>query len=500
LATIYGEQIRLLWYNKPQIVYTIKERLLSVSDTSYDVVVIGAGPGGYVAAIRASQLGLKVAVVERQYWGGVCLNIGCIPTKAMLHTADLLEEARDAKRFGVVTGEVSLDYAATLSNKDRVVKASAQGVSFLMKKNKIATHNGSAKIVARNTIEVTAADGTKTTLSAKNIIIATGAKPRDIPQIGAEFDEDRILSSTGALNLQEVPKSLVVIGAGAIGCEFASMFRTFGSEVTIVEMQSRIVPVEDEEVSAELGRAFQKRGINILTNAKLLKVEKTATSVTATVELDGKEQQITAERMLVGIGWQALNNKNIGLEEVGVETDPRGFIQVDSMMRTNVEGIYAVGDCTIKTPWLAHKASAEALIAAEHIAGHHPAPIDYGKIPGCTYTSPEIASVGLTEAKARELGYDVKIGKFPFSANGKARILDAKIGFVKLVVDKQYDEVLGMHIIGPHATELIAEGGVALSHEATAESLMRTIHAHPTLYEALGEAEHAAAEGQGIHI
>lgn len=472
-----------------------------MSDTTYDVVVIGAGPGGYVAAIRASQLGLKVAVVERQYWGGVCLNVGCIPTKALLHTADLLEEARDGKRFGVVTQDVSLDFGAAMANKDRVVKASTQGVSFLMKKNKIDTINGSARIAGRNSVQVTGNDGKQINLTAKNIIIATGAKARDIPQIGATFDEDRILSSTGALNLKEVPKSLLVIGAGAIGCEFASMFRTFGSEVTIVEMQSRIVPVEDEEVSTELARAFTKRGIKLLTSAKLTKVERTDTQVTATViDADGKEQKLTAERMLVGIGWQATNNKGIGLEEVGVATDERGFIKVDSMMRTNVEGIYAIGDCTVKTPWLAHKASAEALVAAEHIAGHNPPPIDYNKIPGCTYTNPEIGSVGLTEAKARELGYDVKVGKFPFSANGKARILDAKFGFVKVVSDKQYDEVLGIHIIGPHATELIAEGGVALSHEATSESLMRTIHAHPTLYEALGEAEHAAAEGQPIHL
>jgi dihydrolipoamide dehydrogenase len=477
------------------------ERQLSVSDTPYDVVVIGAGPGGYVAAIRASQLGLKAAVVERQYWGGVCLNIGCIPAKALLHTADLLDEARDAKRFGVIAQGVSLDFGAAMANKDRVVKVSTQGISYLMKKHKIDTFNGSGRLLGRGSVQVTDADGKQTNLTAKNVIIATGAKPRDIPQIGAAFDEDRILSSTGALALKEVPKSLLIIGAGAIGCEFASMYRAFGSEITLVEMLPRVVPLEDEEISAELGRAFTKRGIKVLTGAKLSGVDRSETQVVATiVDSNGKEQKVAAERMLVGIGWQASNNKGIGLEEAGVATDERGFIQVNGMMQTNVDGVYAIGDCTVKTPWLAHKASAEALVAAEHIAGHNPPAIDYEKVPGCTYTNPEIGSIGLTEAKARERGYDVKVGKFPFSANAKARILDARIGFIKVVADKQYDEVLGIHIIGPHATELIAEGGVALSHEATSESLMRTIHAHPTLYEALGEAEHAASEGEAIHI
>ena len=472
-----------------------------MSDTQYDIVVIGAGPGGYVAAIRAAQLGLKTAVVERQYWGGVCLNIGCIPAKALLHTADLLEEARDGKRFGVVAQQVSLDWGAAMANKDRVVKVSTQGVSFLMKKHKIDTFNGTGRLTGRGAIQVTGEDGKQTSLVAKNVIIATGAKPRDLPQIGAAFDEDRILSSTGALVLKEVPKSLLIVGAGGIGCEFASMYRAFGSEVTLVEMLPRIVPIEDEEISAELGRAFSKRGIKIMTGAKLGGVDRGESQVVATItDSSGKEQKIAAERMLVGIGWQASNNKGIGLEELGVATDERGFIQVNGMMQTNIDGVYAIGDCTVKTPWLAHKASAEALVAAEHIAGHHPPAIDYEKVPGCTYCSPEIGSIGLTEAKARERGYDVKGGKFPFSANGKARILDARVGFVKVVADKQYDEVLGIHIIGPHATELIAEGGVALSHEATAESLMRTIHAHPTLYEALGEAEHAAAEGEAIHI
>lgn len=472
-----------------------------MSESRYDVVVLGAGPGGYVAAIRAAQLGLKAAVVERQYMGGVCLNIGCIPTKAFLHSADLLDEAREAQRFGIVAQNVGVDWAGVLKYKDQVVKQMTGGVGFLMKKNKIDVHNGTGKITGRGQIQVTAEDGAQKTLETKNIIVAVGAKPRELPQIGGVYDEERILSSVGALSLRQVPKSLLVVGAGAIGVEFSSAFRSFGSEVTIVEALPRIVPAEDEEISAELTRAFQKRGIKLLTNVKVVGIEKGGEQVTATInDADGKEQKLSAERLILGIGWAPTNNRGIGLEELGVALDQRGYIQVDANMRTNVEGVYAIGDCTVRVPWLAHKASAEAIVAAEHIAGHHPQPIDYGKIPACTYCSPEIASVGISEAKAREQGYEVKIGKFPFSANGKATILGQRNGFVKVVSEAKYGEVLGVHMIGPRVTEMIAEAGVALSHEATAESLMRTIHAHPTLYEALGEAEHAAAEGAAIHV
>jgi len=342
--------------------------------------------------------------------------------------------------------------------------------------------------------------GKVTEVAGKNLIIATGARPREIPQIGASFDGELIISSKDGLALPAVPKSLLVIGASAIGCEFASMYRTFGSEVTLVEALPRVVPVEDEEVSAELTRAFTRRGIKIMAGAKLSGVEKGTGQVTARiVDADGKEQLVTAERMLLGIGIVA-NSKGFGLEEVGVAIDQRGFVTVNEKLQTNIEGIYAIGDCASTSPWLAHKASAEGILAAEVIAGHAAHPIDYGKIPGCTYCSPEIASVGLTEAKAREQGYDVKIGKFPFTGNGKATVLGERNGFIKIVAEKKYDEVLGIHIIGPGATELIAEGGMALSHEATAESLMRTIHAHPTLYEAFGEAAHAAAEGAAIHM
>ena len=471
-----------------------------MSDTQYDVVVIGAGPGGYVAAIRSAQLGLKTAIVEREYWGGVCLNIGCIPTKALLHSADLLEEARDSKQFGIVIPQVDVDWGGVMKYKEKVVKQMTGGVNFLMKKNKIDTYNGSAKFVDRTTISVTSSDGKESRVTAKNIIIATGSQPRALPPIGGVFDEDRIISSTGALALSAVPKSIIIVGAGAIGVEFASAFRAFGAQVTIIEALPRLVPVEDEEISAELARAFNKRGIKVFTGAKLTKIDKGDGQVTATfTDADGKEQQLTAERLLLGIG-RAPNTKDLGLEAAGVELDQRGFVKVDDFLKTNVPGIYAIGDVAVTTPWLAHKASAEGIMVAEEIAGHTVQPINYRKVPGCTYSNPEIASVGLTEAQAREQGYDVKIGKFPFSANGKATILGQRNGFIKIVAEKKYDEVLGVHIIGPHATELIAEGGVALSHEATAESLMRTIHAHPTLYEALGEAEHATAEGAAIHI
>jgi dihydrolipoamide dehydrogenase len=466
----------------------------------YDLIVIGAGPGGYVAAIRASQLGMKVAVVERQYMGGVCLNIGCIPTKAILHSADLLEEVREGKRFGVVADKISLDWAAVIKNKDTVVKTMTGGVNFLMKKNKIDVHTGTAHLIGRGQVRVTDDAGAAKTITGKQIIVATGARPREIPAIGAVFDGDRIISSKDGLSLPEVPKSLLVIGASAIGCEFASAYRAFGSDVTIVEAMPRIVPVEDEEISAELTRSFVKRGIKVLAGARLTGLDKSAASVTATIiDADGKEQKITAERVLLGIGIVA-NSKGFGLEELGVSIDQRGFIAVNNKLQTNIEGIYAIGDCASTSPWLAHKASAEGILAAEIIAGHHPPAIDYGKIPGCTYCNPEIASVGLSEAKAREKGYDVKIGKFSFTGNGKATILAQRNGFIKIVADKQYDEVLGVHIIGPRATELIAEAGMALSHEATAESMMRTIHAHPTLYEALVEAAHAAAEGAAIHM
>lgn len=471
-----------------------------MSTQAYDVVVVGAGPGGYVAAIRAAQLGLKTAIVERQHMGGVCLNVGCIPTKALLHTADLLEDIHSSAKFGIKVAEPTVDWDATIKNKDGVVKQMTAGVSFLMKKNKIDVVTGAGVLGERGKVVVTGADGAVSTLETKNTILATGARPREIPAIGAVFDGETILSSWQALSMKQIPQSLLVVGAGAIGVEFASMFRTFGSAVTLVEALPRIVPNEDEEISAELTKALEKRGIVIHTGAKLNSITKDGAGVKAIItDASGKEIVVTAEKAVVGVGIAA-NTANIGLETRGVALDARGFITVDAMMRTSAEGVYAVGDCAATTPWLAHKSSAEGILAVDAIANHAPKPIDYGIIAACTYCTPEIASVGLTEAKAREKGYDVKIGKFSFAGNGKATILGQRNGFIKIVSEKKYDAVLGMHIIGPRVTELIAEGGVALSHEATSESLMRTIHAHPTLYEALGEAAHAAAEGHAIHM
>lgn len=469
-----------------------------MSEHAYDVVIVGSGPGGYVAAIRASQLGLKAALVEQGPLGGTCLNIGCIPTKALLHSADLVEEFKEGKRFGVTASDIQFDLAGAMKHKQTVVRQSSEGVGFLMKKNNVEVYEGRGSVVSKGSVRVQKQDGGEQTLQAKNIIIATGAQPRSIP--GIAIDNDRILSSTGMLELTEVPKSLLVVGAGAIGVEFASMFRSFGSDVTIVEALPRLVPLEDEEVSEELEKSFKRRRIKALTGAKLNGVSRESDKVVATVlDSSGKEQQIEAERMLMGIGI-APRTKDIGLEEAGVQTDQRGFIQVDEYMRTTAEGIYAIGDC-VPTPWLAHVASAEGILAVEHIAGQEVHPINYRQIPACTYCTPQIASVGLSEAKAREQGYEVKIGKFPFSANGKARILgQARAGFIKIVANQQYDEILGVHMIGPAVTEMISEGGIALSHEATGSSMMHTIHAHPTLYEAIGEAAHALVHGAAIHI
>jgi dihydrolipoamide dehydrogenase len=470
-----------------------------VSDTTYDLVIIGSGPGGYVAAVRAGQLGMKTAIIESNALGGVCLNIGCIPTKALLHSADLLDEVREGKRFGVNVSDISFDLAGAMKHKDSVIKASTDGVAYLMKKNKVTVIEGRGALAGRGQVRVTLNAGGEQMITAKHIIVATGARPRPLP--GAEFDGQRILSSTDMLNLKEVPGTMLSVGSGAIGLEFASMFRAYGSEATIVEALPRIAPNEDEEVSAELVKAFQRRGIKTLAGAKVEGIDAGGEKVVVSVVgSDGKPQQLVVDKVLVAIGIMP-NTKDIGLDTVGVEVEQRGFIKVNGYMQTNVDGVYAIGDCTLAAPWLAHKASAEGILAVEHMAGQHVAPIEYGKIAACTYCNPEIASVGLSEARAKERGYDVKVGKFPFSANGKARVLGQnRFGFIKIVADKQYDEILGVHMIGPRVTEMISEGGLALTHEATGESMLHTIHAHPTLYEAIGEAVHALEHGSAIHI
>jgi len=462
-----------------------------MADITYDVAVIGSGPGGYVAAIRAAQLGMKAAVIERGELGGVCLNVGCIPTKAMLHSADVLEEAKEGKRVGVLADNIRVDWSGVQGHKDRVVKQMVGGVGGLMRKNKIDVIRGFGTLTSPTTINV-AGEGGDQTVTARFIIIAVGGAPRSLPF--APIDEQVILSSTGALALPEVPQRLTIIGGGIIGCEFASAYRAFGAEVTIVEAFQRLITTEDEEISAELQKSFSRRGIKQNLGAKVAGVERTDAGVVVSfTDSEGKEQQVQSDKLLMAVGRGPLT-KNIGLDVAGVKTDERGYVLVNGTMQTSVPTIYSIGDCN-PTPWLAHVASAEGILAVEHMAGRHVEPINYEKIPACTYSNPEVASIGLTEAKAKERGYDVKVSRFPFAANGKAAVLANRTGFIKIVADKKYDEILGIHMIGPRVTELISEGGIALSHEATGESMVHTIHAHPTLYEAIGEAAHGLFEG-----
>jgi dihydrolipoyl dehydrogenase len=463
---------------------------------SYDLSIIGSGPGGYVAAVRAAQLGMTVQVIELEpRLGGVCTLRGCIPTKALLHTADILEEARHGADIGVIAREVRLELSGAQKHKEKVVRQSSNGVAYLMKKNRVDVTPGFGRIAGPGRVSVKAPDGVETSYAAKNILIATGSTPRSLP--GMEIDHKAILSSDSILELTEIPKSLLVIGSGAVGVEFASMFSRFGSKTTVIEVLPRIVPVEDEEISRELAASFKRQGIAVYVDTKVEKLTRSDAGVEVIARTSGgKTETFRAEKMLLAVGRKPLS-ENIGLEQAGVKTD-RGYIVIDGMMRTNVPGIYAIGD-VVPTPWLAHVASAEGVVAVEHMAGKNPPPLNYDQVPGCTYCTPEVASIGLTETKARERGYDVAVGKFPFSANGKARILNNTTGFVKIVSEKKYDEVLGVHIIGPSATELISEACSALKLEATSEDLVRTIHAHPTLSEAMHEASEAV-EGQPIHI
>ena len=463
---------------------------------SFDCIVIGSGPGGYVTAIRAAQLGMSVLIVEKEpRLGGVCTLWGCIPTKALLHTADLLEEARHGADVGVAVREVRLDMPAALKNKEKVVRQSTNGVSFLMKKNRVDVAPGFGRLSGAGKVAVAGADGAETVFSGKNVLVATGSAPRSLP--GMEIDDKSILSSTSMLELTEVPKSLVVIGSGAVGVEFASMYQRFGSKVTIVEVLPRIVPLEDEEISRELAASFKRQGIAVYPDTRVERVTRGDGGIEVLARSSGdKTETFRAEKILMAVGRKPLIEK-IGLEALGVATE-RGYVKVDRFMQTNVPGVYAIGDI-LPTQALAHLASAEGIVAVEHMAGKQPPAINYDQVPGCTYCTPEIGSVGLTEAKARERGYDVAVGKFPFSANGKARIVGQASGFVKIVAEKKYDEVLGVHIVGPAATELIAEACTAIKLEATSEELVRTIHAHPTLSEAFAEAAHAVA-GHAIHI
>lgn len=459
----------------------------------FDLIIIGSGPGGYVAGIRAAQLGLKAAVVEKDpKFGGTCGLRGCIPTKALLHTASVLDEIRDAEALGINVAEPTLDIVKAQERKQKVVDSNAKGIEFLFKKNKVTGLHGIGRITGPHEVEVEGPDG-KTAYGAKFIIIATGSVPRDVPI--APADGERILNSDHVLELKKVPATLAVLGAGAVGTEFASIYTSFGTKVTLIEMLPRVLPIEDEEVSAELQKALRKRGIEVMTGTKLLSAEKTENGVVLRLE-GGKKDTVEAEMLLVAIGRKPVT-ESLGLEALGIELE-RGYVKVNASMQTSVPHIYAIGD-VINTPWLAHVASSEGVLAAEHLAGQPVKPINYDRVPSCTYCDPEVGSVGLTEAKARERGYDVKVGKFPFTALGKARILGKTAGFVKVVREAKYDELLGVHIVGVHATDLIAEACVALQLESTDEELMHTMHAHPTLSEAVMEAAHAA-HGMAIHI
>jgi len=458
----------------------------------YDVAIIGSGPAGYTAAIRAGQYGLKTALLEKDgFLGGTCLHVGCIPTKALLFNAELWDHLKEAKEFGIEGVDArKLNWAAIQERKSKIVAKHAKGLEFLMKKNKVETVKGYGKLTgpAQNkifTVEV-ANEGKTHQLKAKNVLLATGSEARLLP--GLEAD-DRVLTNIEILSLKELPKSLVIVGAGAVGVEFASIYRSFGCEVTIVEMLPRLVPVEDEEVSKELARVYRKRGINFHTSAKVEKIDKTKSGIAVTISVEGKQQKIEAEKILIAVGRKP-RTENVGLEKTKIKPE-RGFIQVDSWMHTSEPGIYAVGDIVLGTPQLAHVGAMEALVAVATIAGKPCKPINPEHIPGATYCHPEIGSVGLTETRAREAGYNVKVGKFPFTANSRASIVGQHEGFIKIVSDADYGEILGVHIIGPQATELIAEAVAAMELEATVEDLMWTIHAHPTLAEAMLDASNS---------
>ena len=457
---------------------------------AYDLIVIGSGPGGYSAAVRAGEYGLKTAIIEKDpKLGGTCLHVGCIPTKALLHTADVWEYFKHSVEQGIQCENPSLDYPKVLDRKNKIVAKHAKGVEFLMKKNKVEWIKGYATLKARDgkslvQVEVKSDQGTQT-IEAKNVILATGSEARMLP--GLQADRKTILTNIEILDLERVPKSMAVIGAGAVGVEFASIFNRFGTKVTVLEMLPRIVPVEDEEVSKELERVFRKTGIRCETGAKADSIEKTESGVRLCAALaNGKREEIEAETLLIAVGRKPLTS-NIGLEHTKVELD-REFIKVNQFQQTGEPGVYAIGDVVAGTPQLAHVATMEGMVAVAHMAGKPSKPINRNRIPSATYTDPGIGSVGLTEAQARAQGFKVKVGKFPFAANSKASILGKHEGFVKVVADEKFGEILGVHIIGPEAFELIAEAVTAMEAEATVETMMNTIHAHPTLYEAMSEA------------
>lgn len=459
----------------------------------YDVAVLGGGPGGYVAAIRAAQLGLKTAVIEREYWGGVCLNVGCIPSKAILKNAELAHTLKHrSKEFGFSFDNLSFDYEVAFKRSRQVSDRLVKGVGFLMKKNNIDTYDGIGQLTGANSLQIALNNGSTTNIQAKNIIIATGARPRTLP--GLQFDGKRIISYKEAILSTAVPKKLVIIGGGVIGVEFAYMWSNYGTEVTIVEMMSHLLPNEEPEVSSTLEKAYKKLGVNLLLNTAVKSIEPTNNGVKIHLP-DGKV--LEADQVMLAINFQP-NVENIGLDKVGVQLTDRGAIAIDEGMRTNVPHIYAVGDVATEYR-LAHIASAMGLVAAETIAGVPTQQLDYRMMPRATYCVPQVASFGYTEAQAKEAGYEIKVGQFPFQVNGKALGLGERDGFIKIIADKRYGEILGAHMVGPDVTELLPELTLAHNAELTAVEIARNVHAHPTLSEALMEAAHAV-EGHAIHM
>ncbi|MGB3183354.1 MAG: dihydrolipoyl dehydrogenase [Cyclobacteriaceae bacterium] len=462
--------------------------------TKYDLIVIGSGPGGYVAAIRASQLGMKVGVVEKAELGGICLNWGCIPTKALLKSAQVFEYIKHAGDYGIKVADPEADFGGMVKRSRGVAEGMSKGIQFLFKKNKIEHLVGHGKVKKKGVVEVKGEDGKATDYQADHIIIATGARSREIPSL--KIDGEKIIGYRQAMVMDKQPESMVVVGSGAIGVEFAYFYNAIGTKVTVVEYLPNIVPVEDEEVSKALTKSYKKGGIKIMTDSEVTKVDTSGKKCKVTVKTKKGEEQLEADVVLSAVGV-APNVENLGLEELGIEME-KGRIKTDDYYRTNVDGVYAIGD-VIKGPWLAHVASAEGITCVEAIKGMDPEPIDYGNLPGCTYCQPEIASVGYTEKAAKEAGYDVKVGKFPFTASGKASAAGAKEGFVKVVFDAKYGEWLGAHMIGANVTEMIAEVVAARKLETTGHEIIKTVHPHPTMSEAVMEAVAAAYE-EVIHL
>ena len=466
------------------------------SEKRFDLIIVGSGPGGYVAAIRAAQLGLSVACVEAEALGGVCLNVGCIPTKALLTSALIVNEVKDGEKHGIISKDVTFDLGPAQVRSREVADQMRKGVGHLFKKNKVTHLEGFGRLEGEGKVEVEEAKGNTRTLEASHIIVATGSKPRDLPAL--KIDEDRIWSSTGALMQAAAPKTLLIVGAGAIGMEFADVYASFGTEVTIIEALDRILPLEDAEVSQFMERIYSKRGMEIHTGARFQNAAVGSNSVEVTfTDKKGESHTQLVDYVLSAVG-RVPNSENIGLDTAGVEVDDRGFILVDEVMRTNVPGVYAIGDVA-GNQLLAHKATHEGVVCVEHIAGQGHGTVDYSNVPNCTYCHPEVASVGLTEKEARDQGHDVEIGKFPWVAVGRAVAAGHTEGFVKVIRDRKYSEILGAHIVGPHATELIAEFVVGRHLESTVEELEKAMHPHPTLSEGVSEAA-LAALGRPIHI